>query len=107
MATTCGRLSGWHQLGYVFRHLGTNIVMLHVGRSVPPYSAFRSASLFFASSSVLQGSAMWQKHSGDEEIRTPDILLAKQALYQLSYVPVFSRFGQLKHSPVDSVSASS
>jgi hypothetical protein len=26
--------------------------------------------------------------SGDEEIRTPDILLAKQALYQLSYVPV-------------------
>ena len=25
---------------------------------------------------------------GDEEIRTPDILLAKQALYQLSYVPL-------------------
>ncbi len=25
---------------------------------------------------------------GDEEIRTPDILLAKQALYQLSYVPI-------------------
>ena len=24
---------------------------------------------------------------GDEETRTPDILLAKQALYQLSYVP--------------------
>ncbi len=24
---------------------------------------------------------------GDEGIRTPDILLAKQALYQLSYVP--------------------
>jgi hypothetical protein len=25
---------------------------------------------------------------GDEETRTPDILLAKQALYQLSYIPV-------------------
>ena len=24
---------------------------------------------------------------GDEEIRTPDFLLAKEALYQLSYVP--------------------
>jgi hypothetical protein len=30
---------------------------------------------------------------GDEEIRTPDILLAKQALYQLSYVPVPPAFG--------------
>ena len=27
---------------------------------------------------------------GDEEIRTPDFLLAKEALYQLSYVPVQS-----------------
>ena len=27
-------------------------------------------------------------NSGDEETRTPDILLAKQALYQLSYVPL-------------------
>ena len=26
--------------------------------------------------------------SGDEETRTPDFLLAKEALYQLSYVPV-------------------
>ena len=25
--------------------------------------------------------------SGDEETRTPDLLLAKEALYQLSYVP--------------------
>ena len=25
---------------------------------------------------------------GDEESRTPDLLLAKQALYQLSYVPM-------------------
>ena len=25
--------------------------------------------------------------SGDEETRTPDFLLAKEALYQLSYVP--------------------
>jgi hypothetical protein len=30
---------------------------------------------------------------GDEEIRTPDILLAKQALYQLSYVPAWPAFG--------------
>ena len=30
---------------------------------------------------------------GDEEIRTPDILLAKQALYQLSYVPAPPAFG--------------
>ncbi len=30
---------------------------------------------------------------GDEGIRTPDILLAKQALYQLSYVPVPPVFG--------------
>ncbi len=30
---------------------------------------------------------MLEKPCGDEEIRTPDILLAKQALYQLSYVP--------------------
>ena len=27
------------------------------------------------------------KNGGAEEIRTPDILLAKQALYQLSYSP--------------------
>ena len=35
------------------------------------------------------------KNGGAEEIRTPDILLAKQALYQLSYCPVIygrSRF---------------
>ena len=30
------------------------------------------------------------KVGGAEEIRTPDILLAKQALYQLSYSPVKS-----------------
>jgi hypothetical protein len=29
--------------------------------------------------------------SGDEETRTPDILLAKQALYQLSYAPIYGR----------------
>ncbi len=34
-----------------------------------------------------------KKPFGDEEIRTPDILLAKQALYQLSYVPAKSAFG--------------
>ena len=38
---------------------------------------------------------------GDEGTRTPDILLAKQALYQLSYVPVDGhRF--LGRSPVAS-----
>jgi hypothetical protein len=30
------------------------------------------------------------KERGDEGTRTPDILLAKQALYQLSYVPAGS-----------------
>ena len=30
---------------------------------------------------------------GDVGIRTPDILLAKQALYQLSYVPVATHLG--------------
>ena len=29
--------------------------------------------------------------SGDEETRTPDLLLAKEMLYQLSYVPLASR----------------
>ena len=29
-----------------------------------------------------------QKSNGDEENRTPDFLLAKQALYQLSYIPL-------------------
>jgi hypothetical protein len=28
------------------------------------------------------------KDGGDTETRTPDILLAKQALYQLSYIPI-------------------
>ena len=28
---------------------------------------------------------------GDEESRTPDLLLAKQALYQLSYGPIGER----------------
>jgi hypothetical protein len=28
---------------------------------------------------------------GDEGTRTPDFLLAKQALYQLSYIPVLCR----------------
>ena len=31
--------------------------------------------------------AQW-KYSGDERDRTVDLLLAKQALYQLSYVPI-------------------
>ena len=31
--------------------------------------------------------------SGDEETRTPDFLLAKEALYQLSYVPAFRAVG--------------
>ena len=30
----------------------------------------------------------WPCFGGAEEIRTPDILLAKQALYQLSYSPM-------------------
>ncbi len=42
---------------------------------------------------------MTEKPFGDEEIRTPDILLAKQALYQLSYVPAWSRFGDVNENP--------
>jgi hypothetical protein len=37
---------------------------------------------------------------GDEEIRTPDILLAKQALYQLSYVPASPAFGAAARKPI-------
>ena len=38
---------------------------------------------------------------GDEGTRTPDILLAKQALYQLSYIPRTPRsfFGSTRDSP--------
>ncbi len=32
---------------------------------------------------------------GDKEARTPDTLLAKQWLYQLSYTPTLLRFGLL------------
>ena len=28
-------------------------------------------------------------HGGDKEIRTPDLLLARQALSQLSYTPIY------------------
>ena len=28
------------------------------------------------------------KFGGDKDIRTPDLLRAKQALYQLSYIPI-------------------
>jgi hypothetical protein len=35
-----------------------------------------------------RGSESFGKFGGDEGTRTPDILLAKQALYQLSYVPI-------------------
>lgn len=34
------------------------------------------------------GSADARRSGGDEETRTPDFLLAKEALYQLSYVPL-------------------
>jgi hypothetical protein len=40
----------------------------------------------------VQARSLTEKPCGDEEIRTPDILLAKQALYQLSYVPAGSCF---------------
>jgi len=33
------------------------------------------------------------KHGGDSGIRTRDLLLAKQALYQLSYVPLSCDLG--------------
>ena len=34
---------------------------------------------------------------GDKEARTPDPLLAKQVLSQLSYTPTVSRFGHAVH----------
>ena len=34
--------------------------------------------------------APWGGGGGDEETRTPDLLLAKEMLYQLSYVPLAS-----------------
>ena len=34
-------------------------------------------------------------YGGDKEARTPDPLLAKQVLSQLSYTPTLSRFGLL------------
>ena len=39
---------------------------------------------------------IWLSTSGDERTRTADPLLAKQVLYQLSYVPLFT-FGTLSH----------
>ena len=37
-------------------------------------------------------------YGGDKEARTPDPLLAKQVLSQLSYTPTVSRFGHAVHS---------
>jgi hypothetical protein len=34
-----------------------------------------------------RSSSAWQESGGDEETRTPDPLLAKEMLFQLSYVP--------------------
>ena len=33
---------------------------------------------------------LFAKYGGDDRIRTDDLPLAKRALYQLSYIPVFS-----------------
>ena len=41
---------------------------------------------------------MYPVSGGDEETRTPDFLLAKEALYQLSYVPFFW-FGTITVTP--------
>ena len=40
------------------------------------------------------------KIGGGNRIRTDDILLAKQALYQLSYTPVLSCAGKAEGSPL-------
>ncbi len=53
--------------------------------SSPPYpSTFPSKIPYLRQPLQLYQSC---EPNGDEEIRTPDILLAKQALYQLSYIP--------------------
>ena len=50
--------------------------------------------------SLLRGNLQPMEIGGAEEIRTPDILLAKQALYQLSYSPAVA-------SPIDGSQPSS
>ena len=52
----------------------------HLVPSSPVGSRGRPGSLRFAV-------APWGGGGGDEETRTPDPLLAKEVLYQLSYVP--------------------
>ena len=39
--------------------------------------------------------AAGRESGGDEETRTPDPLLAKEMLYQLSYVPALGRAGMV------------
>jgi hypothetical protein len=57
----------------------------HRQHSEPKYFRFRSEGLF---SQRFRGQNIRRDHSGDEGDRTPDPLLAKQVLSQLSYVPV-------------------
>ena len=40
-----------------------------------------------ASRAFVHSDALWTRSCGAEETRTPDFLLAKEALYQLSYGP--------------------
>ena len=40
-------------------------------------------------SSLLFSYAIFKVHGGDKEIRTPDPLLARQVLSQLSYKPIY------------------
>jgi hypothetical protein len=58
-----------------------------IGRSgVNPVSSIQSSAALRRSSS--SATSCPEGSGGDEETRTPDLLLAKEMLYQLSYVPL-------------------
>ena len=67
--------------------LGTAPALL--GR--PGVHPVSSIQLWCGLAQVLDLRCLSREGGGDEETRTPDLLLAKEMLYQLSYVPLASR----------------
>ncbi len=61
---------------------------LVIDRLRPPADLSRRGPLMMpASRAFVHSDAPWTRSCGAEETRTPDFLLAKEALYQLSYGP--------------------
>jgi hypothetical protein len=58
-----------------------------INRQVVGVTGFEPVTLRLSSACSNQLSYTPEKFGGAEETRTPDILLAKQTLYQLSYSP--------------------